>query len=113
MSRISDLLATLRTQAEAVKALDVRLSPIITDAADVIEHLQRVNRERLVELEQARLELDVLNMPRQPPPRSLWKCACGSDQVETIGFYTEMIAIDDAVDVLQMRCGDCGKEWEQ
>lgn len=65
MSKINDLVTRLRDQAVKVKSLHTELAPLFTEAADAIEHLQRVGRERLVELEQVRLENDVLRMEKK------------------------------------------------
>lgn len=40
------------------------------------------------------------------------KCPCGSRNVGVIGHYTIMVAMDDEVDVLQIMCFDCEREWE-
>lgn len=41
------------------------------------------------------------------------KChKCGSVKVEVIGHYSQFIALDDMVDVVQMMCNTCGNEWE-
>lgn len=35
-----------------------------------------------------------------------------SDFVEHIGYYSMLIAIDDAIDISQYWCGRCNYEWE-
>ena len=73
MSSISDLVTRLRDMAVEIPILHADgllmdlddLTIALNEACDVIEHLQRVGRERHTELSQVRLENDVLRMEKK------------------------------------------------